>query len=304
MKLERIQLFLILAFAPIFAVFYFSPFSAVIPFYGFLLILLKHQKLSEAEKANPIQMMLGATVILVSICAYYAVVPFYPEVALYSPANYALHVLGLFLTFFKAATLKEAFSPLFLIVGATSSNLISALLKPVLSPFSGSFAYAIVTILRAIGIDASIYNLGRTPIITFPSLSGRIVSGAFVYECIGVYSMLVFSIILVVILAEDPSGLRVKLASAIIGLAGTFAMNILRVVIIFLADYFYGAEVGANVHYMIGYVLFSIWLTFFFFAYSKRYLLKRLWQCIGLQLSKRNQTAGKKSELSSLPQRM
>jgi len=37
-----------------------------------------------------------------------------------------------------------------------------------------------------------------------------------------------------------------------------------------LVDYFYGAEVGASVHYVIGYALFSAWLACFFYIYSKR----------------------------------
>jgi len=131
-----------------------------------------------------------------------------------------------------------------------------------------------MNILRAVGVDAIIYYLGNTPILDFPSLSGKMVSGAFVYECIGIYSALVFSIILVVILFEDPSDLKVKVAYSIAGVFGTFALNILRVTVIFLTDYFYGAEVGGSVHYVIGYILFTIWLTFFLYAYSKRKTVK------------------------------
>jgi len=81
---------------------------------------------------------------------------------------------------------------------------------------------------------------------------------------------LVFSIILVVILFEDPSTLKVKVAYSVAGVFGTFALNILRVTVIFLTDYFYGAEVGGFVHYVIGYILFAVWLVFFLYAYSKR----------------------------------
>ncbi len=89
----------------------------------------------------------------------------------------------------------------------------------------------------------------------------------------GIYSVLVFSIILVVILLEEPSSFRVKLAYSIVGLSGTLALNILRVIVIFLADYFYGAEVGSTIHYIIGYALFSTWLAGFFYIYAKRHTL-------------------------------
>jgi exosortase/archaeosortase family protein len=278
MKLERTDLFYILAFIPILAVFYYSILSAVIPFYGFLLMLLKREKLAEAKKATSVQMLVGIMLVVASFFAYYAVVLVYREVAFYSPANYILHLLGLFLIFFSLPTLKEAFSPLFLIAAATSSTFISAWLKPLLSPFSNDFAHVIVSILRTAGVSANILYLGDIPTVTFPSVSGKMIYGAFVYECIGVYSMLVFSIILVVILLEDSGALKVKAAAAAIGLLGTFALNILRVTAIFMADYFYGIEIGATVHYVIGYVLFSIWLVFFFLAYSKRHFFKQIWQ--------------------------
>jgi exosortase/archaeosortase family protein len=177
------------------------------------------------------------------------------------------------LIFFDFSALKEAFSPLFLIVAATSSSFIAKWLRPFLSPYANEIAYIIMNILRVLGVDANISYIHNTPIITLRSLSGKMVQGAFVYECLGAYSALVFSIILVVILFEDPGRLKVKLASAIVGLLGTFALNLLRVTTILLVDYLYGAEVGATVHYVIGYALFSVWLGIFFYIYSKRQTL-------------------------------
>jgi len=58
--------------------------------------------------------------------------------------------------------------------------------------------------------------------------------------------------------------------ASVIGVLGTFTLNIVRITIILLTDYFYGAEAGANVHYILGYALFSAWLVFFLYVYSKR----------------------------------
>jgi exosortase/archaeosortase family protein len=279
-----ITLFNIFAFAPLPVIFYYSPFSVVISFYGFLLILLKHEKLLNVEKANFVQRILGLTILVGSFLVYYVVTLIYPGAAFYTAANYAVYLLGLFLIFFKFSALKEAFSPVFLIVAATSSSFIAKWLKPFLSPYANDIAYIIVNILRVLGVDANISYFSDTSIIAVRSLSGEMVYGAFVYECLGAYSALVFSIILVVILFEDPGRLKVKLAYAIVGLLGTFALNILRVTTILLVDYFYGAEVGGTVHYVIGYALFSAWLGIFFYMFSKRRGISKKFQLIWQKL--------------------
>ena len=281
---NRANLFYIFAFAPLLLVFFYNPFSVIIPFYGFLILILKYQKLLGFKEANSIQKILGSILVVGSFFVYYVVTSVYPGAAFYTPANYTVYLFGLFLLFFDFSVLKEAFSPLFLIVAATSSSFIAKWLKPFLSPYANDIAYIIVNILRVLGVDANISIFGNTPIIAVRSLSGELIRGAFVYECFGVYSALVFSIILVVVLFEDPGRLKVKLAYAIVGLLGTFALNILRVTTIFLADYFYGAEVGGTVHYVIGYVLFSAWLGIFFYIFSKRRVIAGKLQSIWKKL--------------------
>jgi len=270
---KRGNLFYILAFAPLLIIFYFGSLGAIVPFYGFVLLLLKRQKLLDVEEASLIQKILGVTVMAGSFFVYYVVVLVFLDAAFYGVANYVVYLLGLFLIFFEFPTLKEAFTPFFLIVAATSSSFISVWLKPYLSPFTNDFAHIILSILRALGMNANLNYYGGIPVLTLSSLSGKTVGGAFVYECIGVQSVLIFSIILILILFEDPSGSKVKIVFSIVGLLGTFALNIVRVTIIFLTDYFYGTTVGGTVHYVIGYALFSAWLAFFFYIYSKRQTL-------------------------------
>jgi len=278
--LKKINMFYILAFVPLLFVAYFSPFSVIIPFYGFLLLLLKSQRLGSLEKGSFVQRVLGLVIIVGSFFAYYGVVLVYHGAAFYTAANYVVYLLGLLLVFFRFSVLKEAFTSFFLIMAATSSTFISVWLKPFFSPYTDEFAYIIANILKAFRLNVSLYYLSEIPILSLVSLQGKIITAAFVYECIGVYSALVFSIILVVVLLEDPSSLKVQLLWSIVGVLGTFALNILRVTIILLADYFYGAEVGATVHYVIGYILFSIWLVFFLFAYSKRRILQLKFQSL------------------------
>jgi len=297
MKLDKIKLpsvsslrgnranqFYVFAFAPLLLIFYRSPFNVIIPFYGFLILILKHQKLLGSKEANSIQKILGSILVVGSFFVYYLVTLIFPGAAFYTSANYTVYLFGLFLIFFNFSALKEAFSPLFLIVAATSSSFIVKWLKPFLSPYANDIAYIVVNILRVLGVDANISYFSNTSIIAFRSLSGKMIHGAFVYECLGAYSALVFSIILVVILFEDPGRLKVKLAYAIVGLLGTFALNIFRVTVILLVDYFYGAEVGGTVHYIIGYALFSAWLGIFFYMFSKRRVISKKFQLIWQKL--------------------
>jgi exosortase/archaeosortase family protein len=267
---KKVRIFLILALTPLPLLFYYNPIGAIILTYGYLLLLIKQQKLITFKHAKTWQQILGAATLLPSLLAYYAIILVYPEPAFYGAANYALHILALFLIFFETRALKEAFTPLFLIAATTLSSYAAAGLKPYITPFADELAYLVTNILRAIGINANVTDMVTVPVITLRSLTGRTVSGALTYECMGISSALIFAIILVVVLMEDPSPIKTRIIYSVIGLAVTFALNILRVTMIFITDYFYGAEVGATMHYIIGYTVFTIWLVCFLYIYSKR----------------------------------
>jgi exosortase/archaeosortase family protein len=61
-----------------------------------------------------------------------------------------------------------------------------------------------------------------------------------------------------------------------LGIIGTFFLNILRIILIFVTDYFYGYEVGAIVHYFIGYMLFVTWTSIFLYLLLKRTISRPL----------------------------
>jgi exosortase/archaeosortase family protein len=221
-------------------------------------------------------------VIIGSFFIYYALILAVPKAAFYGAANYIVFLSGLFLVFFDLPALKQAFTPLFFIAAATSSSLIAERLEPFLSPFLNDITHLLVNILRVLGVNASYYPSIGGPTIEFTSLSGNLIRAAFIYECIGIFSVLVFSIIIGIVMLEDTSDRKAKLAAFVVGVLGTFAINIVRIIIIFLTDYFYGAEAGANVHYVIGYILFSAWMAIFLFTFSKRKTIQTkiqtLWQ--------------------------
>jgi exosortase/archaeosortase family protein len=267
---NRVSLFYVLSFLPLFLISYFNAWSLVIDFYGFIFLLLKDQKLHLAKKANLLQRITGLAIIAISFFVYYALVLVIPTAGFYGGANYVVFLLGLFLIFFDLSALKEAFTPLFFIAAATSSGLVEKWVEPLFTPYLGDVASLIVSILRLIGINAKLFYSNSMPVFSFSSLSGNLVVTSFIYGCLGVSSALVFSIILLVVMVEDPSSLQVRLLASVIGILGTFALNIIRVTIILLTDYFYGAEAGSTVHYIIGYAFFSAWLVIFLYLYFKR----------------------------------
>lgn len=277
---NRLNVFYVLAFAPLLLMMYYYikwPFPVVIPLYGFLLLLIKKHKLSLCHEAGSIQKAFGLLFVLGSFFVYYALVSFFPYMAFYGPANYVIYILGLFLTFFNIHALREAFTPIFLIVATTSSSFVSNWLEPYLTPYIPHYVSLIAAILRTLGI----WVTTRGQFITLHTVKGTLPM-VFVWACVGATSMLIFSIILVVTLFEESASLKTKLVWGFIGVIGTFIMNVVRLTIIFLADYFYGFEVGGKIHYVIGYILFIAWLAIFFYIFSKRQVIsekfKLIWQ--------------------------
>ncbi len=279
---NRLNTFYVLAFAPILLIMYYHvkwPFPVVIPLYGFLLLLIKKHNLSHCPEAGSIQRAFGVIVLFGSFFVYYALVPFFPSMAFYGPANYIVYIFGLFLAFFDIHVLREAFTPIFLIVAATSSSFVAEWLEPYFTPFIPQYASLIAAIVRTLGIELTTHGER----IVLYTLKGPL-HLLFVWACVGVSSMLIFSIILVVTLFEDFASLKTKLVWAFVGIVGTFILNIVRITIIFLADYFYGFEVGGQVHYVIGYALFITWLVVFFYMFSKRQVISEKFQLIWQKL--------------------
>lgn len=271
---EKINTFYLLAFIPLLIFVYYHTtwaFTIVIPIYGFILLLIKKQKLMLYDSAKPIPEILGVLVMIGSFFIYYALVPFYPSTSFYTSANYAVYLLGLCLAFFELSTFKETFSSIFLIVAATSSSFISDWLEPHLSPYiTLQLAHVVQGILNAFGIQATVHSTSYSPTISIPTIHGGTITTVFNWNCVGVSSVLIFSIILVILLIEEPSNLKSKMVWSTIGISGVLTLNVLRVVIIFIADRFYGAEVGGTIHYFIGYAIFISWLAIFLYLYSKK----------------------------------
>ncbi|UCE44316.1 MAG: exosortase/archaeosortase family protein [Candidatus Bathyarchaeota archaeon] len=270
--MNRLNLFYVLALLPLLLVVITHLewlFAIFVPVYGFILVLIKRNDLSSQLGSEGVQSVLGILIAGSSFFLYYALVPFFESPSFYGGVNYAVYLFGLFLIFFKLSALREAFSPIFLLLAASSVGIVSQWLEHYFSWYVPHFVQFIVVILNMMGFGAET----RPPdAIMLPTADGRLILG-FVWGCVGVNSMLLFSILLVVMLFEESARLRTKFLWAVVGFLGVFLMNVIRLVIIFVADIFYGSSVGGQIHYFIGYVLFFLWLVIFLYTFSKRRVL-------------------------------
>lgn len=278
---DKLNRFYLLAFAPLLLIQYFGYvarhdfFAALIPLYGFLLLLIKRDKLSAFAEPSRVNRLLGLALMMASFFVYYAVVSFFPSAQFYGVANYTIFVIGLFLFFFEVSALKESFTTLFLIAAAISSPLLGDWMESHMEPSVPYFVQAMGCILTFLGMPVRIVarNALRLEMPHGENMVIGVEAG-----CIGVSSFVTFAVIIVVMMMEDPSSLRTKLLWSVAGVIGTFMVNILRVSLIFVVIYYFGFENWGVIHIRIGYILFIIWLAFFFLIFSKRQAILNAFQ--------------------------
>lgn len=270
---DKSNIFYILAFLPVLLIGYYryaffdNPQGTLIPLYGFLLLLIKKDKLSGyAVETNVFQRFFGVFIVLGSFFLYYLIVPFIPSVGFYGVANYVVYLFGLFFIFFKISALKQAFTAFFLIVASALAGLSFRWIELQMSPTVPYYVYFFSSVLGLFGVKNTVPNsttiLLYTPRGVLPVL--------FEAGCIGVYSLVIFSIIIVVTMLETSVDRRTKLLWSVIGLIGVFVLNVIRLLIVVVSMYFYGWDFGQSVHQVIGYVLFLSWIAIFLLLFTKR----------------------------------
>jgi exosortase/archaeosortase family protein len=270
---NRLNLFYILAFAPLLPIQYFGfverrdLFAALIPLYGFLILLIKRYKLSVFSKSGLMQRFVGLILMFASIFVYYAVALFYPQAQFFGVANYTVYLVGLFLAFFQISALKESFTTLFLIVATIASTFVGKWMEFLLQPAVPYFVQIMAFILMVLGIPAKLADPNTFIINT---RSGQTLYLGVAAGCIGIHSFLAFATIVVVTMMEDHSSLRTKVIWSVAGIIGTFFVNIVRVSLIFAVIHYFGFERWSEIHTPIGYVLFLVWLALFFLIFSNR----------------------------------
>ena len=264
---NRLDIFYILAFVPLVVIAYYNILYLSPLMFGFLLLLLKRGKLSVCRGAIHIQRVVGVVLTLGSFIAFCASVHFFPSLVSYG-ANYIAYIFGLLLTFFDLSALRKAFTFIFIVLVASSISYVSAWLQSYLSPYIiPLFTSLIGTILNALQL--------RT-IVQYPNLltldtPGGSLPLSIIWGCIGVYSALIFSLLMVLVLSEEPASLKTKTLWALVGIIGILALNVVRVVIVVVIAYHYGFYVAElMIHPYLGYALFLTWLVFFLYIFSRR----------------------------------
>ena len=270
---DKLNAFYVSAFAPLIPLLIYryaafnDPLGTMIPLYGFLILFIKKDKLTEyTSNTNRIQRALGLALVVTSFFAYYAIAPFIPNVGIYGIVNYTIYLFGLVLLFFTPKALKQTFSAFFLIIASAITGLSFRWIEHQITPTAPYYVSVFSIVLNAFGIR----HTRPSPDTLFLFTTRGIQPVWFEGGCLGVYSLIIFSILIVVTMVETSASRRTKIAWSIIGLLGIFALNVIRLIIVLASMYLYGYAFGQQVHQVIGYVLFMSWLVLFLYLFSQR----------------------------------
>lgn len=127
-------------------------------------------------------------------------------------------------------------------------------------------ANLITSMLNMLGISAS----ASGNLVTVERIGQPLAIDA---SCTGVKGMLAYGSLAILMILDVKATNKRKVLSTAIGFLGTFLVNILRLLTIFLAAYFFGIDAGMAVHIYLGYSLFIIWVLLFW-TIAFKYLLK------------------------------
>lgn len=131
--------------------------------------------------------------------------------------------------------------------------------------------------LPTAAVTAALFDLlGYTVRLVFPvytvesnlpflavSMGGKSASATIAWACAGVHSLLLYVLIILVFFKKSDISAFRKLAYFIIGLFGTFFVNVLRVFSIFIIALNYGKDAGTNFHNTYGEMYSVTWIFLF-----------------------------------------
>lgn len=183
----------------------------------------------------------------------------------------------------KVNITKKQFSTLFLITVVflmtlpfliTSQDLmtrvlsltgLSEIIQKYIIPLEVKFVVALLSLLK---IPAS----GDTKLIVLTNSTGEVFRAQIIWSCIGWQSVVLLGVSLITGL-KGQYCLGSKIETVIIGLMGTFWVNIFRIVIIYLLGYFFGQLPAVLFHNFAGTLMVIIWL-FFYWWFSYAFVLE------------------------------
>ena len=134
---------------------------------------------------------------------------------------------------------------------------------PEIQSVQNFLAQVLVGMLTLMGIKASIWA-SNSDIVTVWGRQGIPGANPFALwiekSCTGVKGMLAYGSLAILMVLDLKATVGRKLLISLVGLVGTFGINILRLFVIFLSAYQWGVDAGLEVHAYLGYLLFIAWI--------------------------------------------
>jgi len=108
------------------------------------------------------------------------------------------------------------------------------------------------------------------PVLHVTSLTGNIFSTTIIPGCAGYATIGVFIALFALMMLDIRLPLKKAWYVFLIGLAGTWLQNIIRVVISVAAGYYWGSGALEAMHYNAAYVIFPLWYALFAYIYLRQ----------------------------------
>jgi exosortase/archaeosortase family protein len=192
----------------------------------------------------------------------------------YSIDDFSILLSGITLIFFACVGHRRfvlaSSVPLVAVISFQIYDKLIPVIEEVSMPLKQPVIFLSVAVLRLLGVE----SWGEPTRIVFMLPQGYSVGVPIVFECTGVESMGTFLLAAAVVFymfRDMPR--KKKLAFLAIGIAGTYAANIARIVAICMSGYWYG--VGGMMeltHIHAGWVAFSSWMFIFWYAFFRSYM--------------------------------
>jgi len=261
-------LFVLLSFFNPFTLFWFQislTFVIVVPMTLVIWFIARWQEIVDIEdESNRFEMFFGCGIYALNLARNAFNFNEKPMFGLFDMLVAFLSVCVAFYGFkgFKHFVLPTAYLSI-LIVGYQLEFAITQVVF-----LENSLAHFIASTLNLLTINAS----ANGNLVTIHARDGTFQTLMIDAPCTGIKGMLAYGSLAVLMILDVKASPKRKALCTAIGAIGTFLVNLLRLLTIFLACYFLGIEAAMAVHIYLGYGLFIIWVFLFWFLAFK-YLL-------------------------------
>jgi len=137
--------------------------------------------------------------------------------------------------------------------------------------YSLATAKVVTEVLNALGYQMN----ANGQVISFLDSSGQGISVFINAACSGSASLTLFIAIFILMMLDIRLPVNTALSMFFFGLAGTSVQNIIRLIILLLAGYYYGSGALWTAHLYAGYIIFPVWFAFFVLIYLRAYKKKK-----------------------------